>query len=382
MIHVLCITLGGKREDRIKEMFASSSDDFILTFCQGVEQRQLRSKKGLLKTLKAVGLLVDDNEETHEACWRAMRHLSRDRAVLACTLAHIRAMSICIESETSAHPIDVIIEDNVRGPISANICAERIRAVAATTTSSTVPDADLTYFAYGGRASEIEEWMSALKLEDDDLLDHQQQSWTEWPQKKLSTSSDIQASKPKVANILWGLMAYKPSKRLFTILLEEIRADLPGSLAWQPKRSQQQIAKPVDKIVPKYCLKRQLNIRVSKKPAFFRAPIRSTIHPKLDAQFRATTEVQITNTGLTWKDLDLSEEEAKLLEMSSDGNPEKKEQGEDEQEDRRGWSCAQQERKQRQVPTLAVKIECKGCGVLFPSKNKLFKHLKSDENSC
>ena len=403
-ISILCITLGGERQQRIQELFASTT--FKITFIDGIPQRQLRSKKGLLAALHTINILKVDNEHLQqdidileEECWLAMRNLNRDRGVLACTFAHLRAMSICTQDDSD---IDLIIEDNICGSILSGISAERIRAVLSET-----PNADLIYFAYGGRSNEIQEWQENQKDANDELNKAGEEimkssSVKKWPTKILLEKNNdddntMKESKKKEqtdqtegkeANILWGLMAYKPSKTAYNAIMDEIRMDCPGSLAWQPKRAKNQKAKPIDKIVPKYCLKRNLSIVVAKHPCFFRAPIKSTIHPKLDAQFMETTETQLMLSGLTWQDIDLTKEEKETVKETERRRnmteSEKKIEDDDNKDGKtkrtwEGWTGKQQEKKERQIPTAAIEVVCSVCHICFPSKNKLFKHLKSGE---
>ena len=72
-ISILCITLGGERQQRIQELFASTT--FKITFIDGIPQRQLRSKKGLL----AGGIYVC----SHLAAPKDCAKVSRTRTVSA-----------------------------------------------------------------------------------------------------------------------------------------------------------------------------------------------------------------------------------------------------------------------------------------------------------
>ena len=398
-------------------MFSKSSN-FQVTFVRGFTPRQLRSKTGLLSTLQSLRILENATPEKLDECWKSMKHLSRDRSVLACTLAHLKAMSMFVEEGAD---YDFICEDNIRGPVTNGQSYDRILKF-----NSQAPDADLLYYAYGGRANEILQWQQEL--------DRCSKEWDSWPTttdfegsasseagrevgqeagheagheagrsvrwcSEMSSSSGEKKKEPKQSSVLWGLMAYKPSPAVYHAVLEEIQADMPGSLAWQPKRGQSQIAKPADKLIPKYSLKRKLNVVVTKNPAFFRAPISSTIHPKLDGQFMDTTMLQLEQSGLTWDDIDLSmeematitrhvEEKNKNVEVavrsSSEGCIDVPIQEKTEEvRSKREWTGKQQERKPRAVHNKPpVEVVCEQCKKHFKSRNRLFAHFQDSESSC
>jgi hypothetical protein len=392
-LRLLCVTLGGPRQERMKILF-ESNPDFHLTFISGIQQRQLRSRKGLIDALRAVNILDSSNPDPvkEEECWRAMRHLNRDRGVLACTLAHIKAMALCAKGD-----YDAIVEDNICGPISIGISANRMRSMIAAT-----PSADARYFAYSGRGTEIVQWQQELLLSNA----QQQQTFAGWPTTTLPDEG-------KKVSILWGTLAYKTSDRAYQTIMREIQMDLPGSLAFQLKRAKNHTAKPIDKIIPRFLTKNNYNIAVIVQPAFFRAPVRSKIHPNLDEKFIETTDQQLSLCGLTWNQLDLSKEELALFNVRKEGKEankaeEEKETGVGDKETTlsatsgtsgtsgavkkkiewfgnnkdNGWTGKQQEKKQRQVPTVPVPVVCAQCGIQYSSKNALFKHLREDSNGC
>jgi hypothetical protein len=370
-------------------MFSKSSN-FRVSFVRGFTPRQLRSKNGLLSVLQSLHILENATPEKIDECWKSMRHLSRDRSVLACTLAHILAMSMFVEEGAD---YDFICEDNIRGPVTNGQSHARIQRL-----NALAPDADLLFYAYGGRASEILQWQQELDRDD--------KEWDSWPtttdfegsaegcdvHEASTTSSDSGGEKSssgcvvkaKEASVLWGLMAYKPSTAVYQAVLEEIQADMPGSLAWQPKRGQSQIAKPADKVIPKYSLKRNLSVVVTKTPAFFRAPISSTIHPKLDAQFMDTTVLQLAQSGVTWSDLDLSKEEVATTVRHAEGGKEDDDKSErKELRSKRTWTGKQQDKRTRAVHNQPpIEVLCEQCRQQFKSRNGLFKHFRDSRSPC
>jgi len=140
-IKVLIITLGGERKRILEDMFGSETfqDDFDVDFSPGIHQRELRNRVGVLKYAHLAGVLPQeewdalepvimdesrvgsfdignilsnagvkinedrkgsDNEKKlyfAEELWRKAKTLARDRAVLACTFAHLIAMKRSIE---------------------------------------------------------------------------------------------------------------------------------------------------------------------------------------------------------------------------------------------------------------------------------------------
>lgn len=438
-LRILCITLGGIRQERMERIF-SNSPDFQVSFVSGIQQRQLRSRKGLIDALTSVNLLPTPSDATkEEECWRAMRHLNRDRAVLACTLAHLKAMAICAQED-----YDVICEDSICGPVESGIAAQRLRTMIAAT-----PDADVRYFAYGGRATEIRQWQHEIKQQQQQLLSTSTSPLlppcTPWPIKILPNEdgSANTTGDGRKASILWGTMAYKTSDRAYRTILAEIQQDLPGSLAFQLKRAKNHTAKPIDKIIPRFCIKNNYSIKVSIQPSFFRSPISSTIHPKLDQQFLETTEVQLSLCGLDWTQLDLTREELDIRRIvkesgqgggsdggkvrkgeegeqgelgegrsGEDGKVRKGEQGEEGEQGEQGeegegrsgeetthtrktttknqwygntmngWTGQQQAKKERKEQAPTVSVVCAQCNVTYPSRNSMFKHLRDDGNTC
>jgi hypothetical protein len=176
-IKVLCISMGGPRADSIRAQLNHPS--FELVFSPGVPSRSLSTKKGLLNACYAAGILMEDPALTTLAeppasssqrgqwddmdypseLWKKGKHLARDRAVLACLLAHLTAMPAAVEMRA-----DIIIEDNVRTLRDLPALAEQIRSFQAASSG-----ADVRYFGYvpsgrGPERSEREDYMVSMLL--------------------------------------------------------------------------------------------------------------------------------------------------------------------------------------------------------------------------
>ena len=383
-VKVVCVTMGGPRRKRMERMFGvrqpSGSDaaeggvgdippaaltlpGFEVHFSSGVPQRSLRTREGMLAALRAAGLLLPDSDAAQEQrCWIGMRHLNRDRAVLACTLAHLAAMRLALELGC-----DAVLEDNVVGPADA---AARLRHCA-----DACPDADLVYFAYGGRPEEIVAWRGRLGTPAPPAVP--------WPtiaaEEAMAAGGGIShAAGKKRFNILWGTLCYGISARAYHAILAAIRSDLPGALAWTPKRQKRQIAKPADKIFPRLVLSAGLRIRVAPLPAFVRAPVPSTIHTDLDTKFWETSATQLRLSGLGWADLRLSAEE--LNRVSSGGGAAGTTK--DMYQAVAAAKKTARERRKPVPPTRGTALACNECHVVFPSRNLLFKHLRDVGSPC
>jgi hypothetical protein len=121
--------------------------------------------------------------------------------VLACSLAHIRAIGICVEEG-----YDAILEDNVRVHKNAPTLLADLRAAAADAESSGSGDVTegaglpgwwLRYFGYLGR----EEDMSAARETQLEQQKVQTPRWAEWP---IFTEPRSGRS----ADLFWGAYAY------------------------------------------------------------------------------------------------------------------------------------------------------------------------------
>ena len=154
----LVITMGGRRQEYITEMFshpAMAANFEPPAFSPGVPQRELRNMMGLLthagkagiipqpewealSSSKAKALYEDDPNTLFDVLdgvpidpqrmgsdfdktmhyskelWQKAKGINRGRSVLACSLAHLTAMKTLVEDG-----YDFILEDNVRVPITS-----------------------------------------------------------------------------------------------------------------------------------------------------------------------------------------------------------------------------------------------------------------------
>ena len=210
MIESRCLTI-------VEATFADSGD-FEVRFLDGVPQRELRTRVGTVEALQRAGLLPEEDipavgehelaSELAERSWLAMRRLSRDRAVLACTLAHLIAMRIAVEEG-----YDVVCEDNICGPVRPEEAARRIRACAAAS-----PGAALRYYAYGGKVEEVRSWLQAAPAATESDAEAEvgaASAALPWPrEKRCDTAGGAQSGGYR--SLLWGCMATR-SARLRTI---------------------------------------------------------------------------------------------------------------------------------------------------------------------
>jgi len=195
-LRALVITMGGDRRRYVEEMFSRPEMEREFeppVFVEGVPSRSLRIRFEFLKIANSAGLLPPEEwqalkkamedplyaAETNSAnsgqffdclqgvpvlsegrrgsdydktchysveLWRKAKTINRGRAVLACTLAHLVALK-----RFTDEGFDVLLEDNVRAPLDAASCADRIRQVAsADANNSNSGEARQCHFRYFG----------------------------------------------------------------------------------------------------------------------------------------------------------------------------------------------------------------------------------------
>lgn len=310
----LVITMGGERQEKIIKMFEALSSHFEPpAFSPGVPQRTLRNRMGLISTAYEAGLIpqkeweaflqsqgeiptnayynddsdfpkdsppsdqrllcqawqavpLSPSEEQRKGStwdvrqhytaefWRKAKGLARDRAVLACTLAHLIAMKTYVQGG-----YDFILEDNVRAPLDAGDCATRIREMKEKNTG-----ADLIYLGWLGSIPNLT-WVIHTHA------------------KRFSTEIEDGAFPFPVAEhhydegmggtALWGAYAYHISQNGYDTLIHKTLKHDVGSMLWKGKRMRSYIAKPIDKILPRALIRHNLSVIVAQRPSFFRAPM-------------------------------------------------------------------------------------------------------------
>lgn len=375
--------MGGSRQESMKQLFASMPNDFEPpVFSPGIPSRSLRNRFEFLRIAHEVGLIPDAEWSAIESAkdahphtfwnclndvpvtsgrkgsdsdvklhysvelWQKAKGVNRGRAILACLLAHLRAMKRCVDDG-----YDFILEDNVRAP--PDECAERIwESIDASEEwkranedkqchlryygwLGSLPNlhwilnthVDRTSFAREGSDDDDEEEEGAESSratifpfpitqdfdqapEDSEAVDEQHGEENSAPL-HLSTSGH---QKPGGTPI-WGAYAYWVSEQGLSSLLEALRMDV-GAMLWKGKRMRAYVVKPIDKVLPRQIMASldRSCIHVTTRPAFFRAPmLTSKIHAQWDAEFCKSTEYQMEHTFVSWSDLWLSESERRII---------------------------------------------------------------------
>jgi GR25 family glycosyltransferase involved in LPS biosynthesis len=330
--------MGGDRQKAIQAMFEhpTLAEHFDLAFTPGVEQRSLRNRAGFIAASYKAGLIPELEYEAFIKCngeiptneyysdamrmggksvfdawndvpidpnpdrrgskwdvsqhytaefWRKAKSLGRDRPVLACTLAHLIAMRKCVAEE-----FDVIIEDNVRVPVSASSggmseCARRIRdaVVASEHSESTRSErCGIRYFGWLGSLRNLQ-WVMNVHAqrympnrEGGDLYDENVVAPCFTFPFPTSDYFGPDAEVHVGGTAIWGAYAYWISAEGHKNLIETLQQDV-GSLLWRGKRMRNYVAKPVDKLMPRIVLSSGLAVQVSSQPTFFRAPMVSLV---------------------------------------------------------------------------------------------------------
>ena len=279
--------------------------------------------------------------------WWKSKSISRERAVLACFLAHLVAMRTLVDGG-----YDFILEDNVRAPIFCNNfeggeeddgdaiceCAERIWATMeareqlfqseATSTEEeenagggSSKQCHLRYYGWLGSRPNLQ-WL----FDKHTKRMHAREDWDDshgaiFP---YPTVEEFRGDKPvpKRRNEekdqngpeeeeegeeeekgsgtpIWGCYAYSISRPGYESLLSDLRNDV-GAILWRGKNMPSYIVKPIDRVLPRRIMERfgRDAVHVAALPAFFRAPmLKSTIHSQLDVEFCKSTEYQMAVAG-------------------------------------------------------------------------------------
>lgn len=379
-IRLLIITMGGRRKEIIEEMFIQNeilSKHFSVEFSPGVPVRSIKTQKGLWKTandaklfypeeweqMKKVDfdpdILIENYDKTKNyhknrkgrkidlevpyclELWRKSKGLSRQRSVLACSLAHLIAIRKHIEkiNEENGNHIgyDIILEDNVRPILSTGTsgtgtgnddgdgdslveCVQRIRDTIKS--SQDIKSEFPCHMRYFG-------WLGSMKnvayVYNQYFQESSPQSQTteeEEEQNLYNKLSDKIFAYPTTAHdgltgsCIWGAFAYWISPEAYhNCLIPTLRDDV-GSMLWKGKRMKTFCVKPIDKILPRKIVEyysTNRNVHVTTVPAFYRAPmLTSTIHTVWDKEFCKSTEVQFQmqeGDEISWNNLWLTEQE-------------------------------------------------------------------------
>ena len=300
--------------------------------------------------------------------WRKAKTINRGRAVLACTLAHLKALK-----KFHDEGFDLMLEDNVR--TSPEDCAHRVwesmRAMQEWEQNNETGKCHLRFVGWLGSVPNLtwilERHVPKRAFRRKGVHDSNSNSnsktngdgsdptlpYTIVPFPKTQdiledlreieengeeiVESDINGQNKEAegdnenddaagaktghtkpgGNPVWGSYAYWISKEGYHALLSRLQNDV-GALLWKGKRMRYYIVKPIDKVLPRILMDhfgRQDCVQLSTYPAFFRAPmLTSKIHTKWDPEFCKSTEAQLIRAGgLTWSQLWLSEEERAII---------------------------------------------------------------------
>lgn len=373
-LRILVITMGGPRQEAIQTMFEHCADRFEISFCPGIPSRLIRTREGFFRTAYEAGLIplaewealqigliqypkdpnffarclqnVPVTENRHGSLehkklhysvefWRKSKALNRGRCVLGCFFAHILAMKKLVEEN-----FDAILEDNTR--MSPELVASRIWDTI--DASEKGGECHLRYYGWLGSLTNIDWVWNVHSIRQNVLIEdgnddtelfhfpiptdfdnnNKKQEHEEKGINDPSCSNDKNAFVSNESstehttpggNAIWGAYAYWISREGYNALMEKLRHDV-GAIVWKGKRMRQYIVKPIDKVMPRQitaAFSRE-HIHVTKKPAFFRAPmLTSKIHSKWDPSFCSSTNYQLHRTSLSWSDLWLTEMERRII---------------------------------------------------------------------
>ena len=247
---------------------------------------------------------------------------SSQKRVLACSLAHIRAMAVCADEG-----YDAILEDNVRVNKDAPALLQAMQTAAQWEAEgpSVVPAVEgwrLQYYGYLGR----EEDMEPARRKQQQQQQQQEEDtgaaaayWGEWP---IFTEERSGRS----ADLFWGAYAYSLTPPAARGFLRAVRLNFRTMLFRQRRRGVIK-ASPIDRAIP-FCLRggdervpaaQRLAcvaaLSLSTPPLFFRAPmLASQLHTKWDTRFFDTTTAQLTLHGMGWDCVWLLPEERETVE--------------------------------------------------------------------
>jgi hypothetical protein len=391
-IKVLIITMGGARRAALEELLLLQQHDrcnsrnvvsttsttpatattatttrnkriIEATFIDGVPSRELRARRsfaahchraGLLPAVEWEAVRDDDNNKGmswEEALanvptpvpggrhflldlWHRSKALSRDRAVLACTLAHLTAMRRLVgataeeevEEEESSSSFDAILEDNVRW--DPHTVWQTIRDIQRakrrydqqqqqqdnSITTSTVM-VHMQYFGWLGSVPNLR-WTYGSHIprhhhhhhsivpfpDPQDILDDVATGTYTPPAPVVTAAGDRHDdNRAPGGNPIWGAYGYWISASAYETVLTRLENDV-GALLWKGKRQRRYRVKPIDKILPRLLRNHYGNtsVQLCLRPAFFRAPmLTSHIHTSFDPEFCRSTTWQLRLAAAT-----------------------------------------------------------------------------------
>jgi hypothetical protein len=390
----MIITMGGPRQEMMEQLFRlpQMAQHFEApVFSPGVSSRSLRSRFNFLKIANEAGLLPPEewtaiknaegnvlyeihaelffnclegvpvtqgrrgseyDKSVHYSVelWQKAKCISRARAVLGCTFAHLIALK-----RFTSEGFDVMIEDNVRAPPES--CAERIweaRQASLEWENQGRKTCQFRFIGWLGSVTNLE-WilethskkrsykreasndqqpseMSVFPFPIPEFLEEDLKEMEEKKKDKVHASPDkndeeVEATevadainskathKTPGGNPIWGSYAYWISKEAYESMLHTLRHDV-GAMLWKGKKMRAYSVKPIDKILPRQTMAAfgKYSVHITTHPAFFRAPmLTSKIHTQWDPEFCKSTQFQLRHADLDWSKLWLSAAELEIV---------------------------------------------------------------------
>lgn len=265
--------------------------------------------------------------------WRKAKTLNRDRGVLACTFAHLRAMKTlvgeCNENNTDLDGsrdennggYDFILEDNVRAFVGigeeSRAASNRIWDIIEA--SNEAPsECHMRYYGWlgsqpnlawiydnhiprsafnpsslentGPETGECTIFPLPVRAGDDSELGKDDSLVVQ----SYETSCQAPQFTTPGGTAVWGTFAYTVSSVAHRTLISLLQNDV-GSVLWKGKRMRCYLAKPIDKILPRHVETDfgPQSVHLPDKVAFVRGPmLGSLLHPQWEEGFAASTELQ------------------------------------------------------------------------------------------
>ena len=300
--------------------------------------------------------------------WRKAKSLSRDRSVLACTLAHLIAMKTLV-GDNGCEQFDFILEDNVRAFVGMGFandrseisdsswtgwsceCANRIWDIIELSNQSADDSTTchLRYFGWLGSLPNLS-WVYQKHIprkgkgtddmrifpfptnEDFELDSIPTDKESVKSQKRADATAKQDSSAPHFTTpggtAVFGAFSYSVSAHAYNSLIYALQNDC-GALLWKSKKMRAYRAKAVDKILPRHVRSTfgEKCVHVPDKVAFVRCPmLGSLLHQQWERGFCESTELQyklsciestagaaMQSNNLVWESVWLTDAERQIV---------------------------------------------------------------------
>jgi hypothetical protein len=347
-IKVMIISMGGPRREALEKLVNLHSETIEAVFVPGVPSRGLRSRQSFASYCHQAGLLPEAEWEavregdkvwehalatvpkptatsaTHYLMemWYRSKALSRDRAVLACTFAHLIALKQFVQDGT----FDAILEDNVRW--NQDSFGQKLRQIQRAKQLYELENGTLVHMQYYGWLGSVPNlrWAygshipkrgyakTIVPFPDPQDIAGDLNSGTYTAM--LSEGGQDRDSREPGGNPVWGAYGYWISAESYDTVMTRLRLDI-GSMLWKGKRQRCYQVKPIDKFLPRIIRRAHGNssVQLCVRPALFRAPmLTSKIHTKFDPEFCKSTTLQLAlSANEDWSCLALTETERTIV---------------------------------------------------------------------